>query len=125
MTEKEVSEPEKQVVNQEKKEPTIQAKVSVLQLFKYATKFDLLLMFWGSIAAIINGATLPVMTIVFGDIIQALVIFNGSQQAKINVDNSVRDGVIKMVVIGITTLVCSYIQMSFWMLAGENQTQVF
>jgi ATP-binding cassette subfamily B (MDR/TAP) protein 1 len=98
-------------------------KVSMFELYRYATFGDYLLILVGFISAAANGATLPVMTIFFGDIIQALVIYDGSPAARIAVDNSVSDGVIKMCLVGLATVVFSYIQMCAFVLSGERQTK--
>ncbi|KAI8898553.1 P-loop containing nucleoside triphosphate hydrolase protein [Globomyces pollinis-pini] len=97
-------------------------KVTFFKLFAYARGLDYLYIFIGSIAAAINGATLPLMTVFFGDIIQSFVMYNGSPESQIVLDNGVRDGVIKMCLLGGLTFIVSYLQMACWMLTGENQS---
>ncbi len=99
-------------------------KVPVFQLlFKYASSTDKLLMALGTISAIANGAALPLMTIIFGDIIDAygrypLFISEDEFTRKVNM------GVIWHVVLGVGVWVLSYFQLSLWMTSGENQTKV-
>ena len=111
------------------------AQVSFSQLLRYATGYDYVLMAAGTISGIINGSTLPVMTILFGDIMTAIITFTlvappgtpnvaAFQDAqKRSLDSNVTDGVIKMCIVGTATFVFSYIQMTCWSLVGENQTK--
>jgi ATP-binding cassette subfamily B (MDR/TAP) protein 1 len=101
-------------------------KVSILQLFRYANGLDYFLMFIGTLFAILNGATLPLMTIFFGDIINNLVTYYPALATPASTsafDANIKDGVIKMCIVGAITFISSYIQMACWMLAGENQAK--
>ena len=53
-----------------KKEESTQT-VPIYQLFSFADSLDYLLMFVGAIAAAGNGASMPLMTILFGDLINS------------------------------------------------------
>ncbi|KAJ3339011.1 ATP-binding cassette, sub-B (MDR TAP), member 4, partial [Kappamyces sp. JEL0680] len=99
------------------------AKVGILGLFRYADAGDISLMFIGTIFAMANGSALPLMTIFFGDIIQALVTYNGTPASIDAMDAAVRTGVLKMSLIGLATFICSYIQMFCWVIAGERQSK--
>ncbi|XP_062600445.1 ATP-dependent translocase ABCB1-like isoform X1 [Saccostrea cucullata] len=57
---------------EEKKEEE-QKMVGPLEIFKYGTCFDYFLMIFGSICAVIHGAALPSMIIVFGDMTDTFV----------------------------------------------------
>jgi ATP-binding cassette subfamily B (MDR/TAP) protein 1 len=46
-------------------------KVSFMGLFRYSDGTDLLLMLVGTVAALANGMSQPVMTVIFGDVIDA------------------------------------------------------
>ncbi|CAG8725734.1 1607_t:CDS:2, partial [Acaulospora colombiana] len=52
-----------------------QKDVNFLQLFRYATLFDWFLITLGSIAALANGASMPVMTIIFSRVIESFAVF--------------------------------------------------
>jgi ATP-binding cassette subfamily B (MDR/TAP) protein 1 len=54
----------------EKKEEPAKG-VSFTELFRYADATDLLLMLVGTVAALGNGASQPLMIIIFGDVIDA------------------------------------------------------
>jgi len=62
----------------EKKDATVAAaaaaaakKVSLLGMFRYADRLDVLLMAVGAVGAVANGVTEPLMTILFGNVIDS------------------------------------------------------
>ena len=59
----------------EKKDATAAAaaakKVSLLGMFRYADRLDVLLMVVGAVGAVANGVTEPLMTILFGNVIDS------------------------------------------------------
>lgn len=61
-----------------------QKTVPFYKLFSYADTFDRLLMFVGTIAAIANGMTIPLLMIIFGNVIDA---FGGTSDSKEMVHN--------------------------------------
>ena len=105
-------------------------KVKFLQLFRYATLLDKLMMFFGSIGAIVNGASMPLMTIIFSDFIQAFANFTIQSMsgdinaAAINLKHTIRDKAILLAIFGVAVFIVSYIQMSLWMITGERQAKV-
>ncbi|CAG8461734.1 6731_t:CDS:2 [Paraglomus occultum] len=110
-----------------------EAKVSFIQLFRFATTTDKILIALGSIGAAANGAALPLMTIAFGGIITAFGVFSiGVTQTtdKEQLDalgdqlkDTVRDKLYYFIGLGAATFILSYLQMAFWMVAGENQAK--
>ncbi|CAD6237268.1 unnamed protein product [Miscanthus lutarioriparius] len=46
-------------------------KVSLLGIFRYADRLDLLLMAVGTVGALANGVTEPLMTVLFGNVIDS------------------------------------------------------
>lgn len=105
---------------EKKDEPT--KKIGLFQLFRYADSFDILYIIIGSLFAIGNGSTLPLMTIFFGDIVQAIVTYPSTTNAT-QLDEAVRLGVLKMCLVGIATFVCSFVQMYCFMVSGERQSR--
>lgn len=97
------------------------------KLYQYANGGDIMLMVLGTLCAMINGASLPLMTIAFGDILDSFVkyqfIFNPTQDDKDNLLNSSTRAVLFFVWIGVAAFVASYGQLCFWMMAGERQTK--
>ncbi|CAG8490787.1 8956_t:CDS:2 [Funneliformis mosseae] len=105
-------------------------KVKFLQLFRFATPLDKLMIFFGSIGAIANGVSMPLMTIIFADVLQAFANFAitktkegdmivAAEELKLVVKNKV----ILFVILAVAVFILSYFQMSLWMIAGERQAK--
>ena len=62
--------------NGKKKTKGPKSSVSVTTLFKYADRFDYFLMFMGAVGAIVLGVTMPLLTLLFGNLTDA---FGGNQ----------------------------------------------
>jgi hypothetical protein len=105
--------------------------VSFVQLFRYASTTDKLLMFFGSFGALVCGTSLPLMSILLSSAIQAFLDFSIVVSRGEDIDvaadvlkNHVRGPVIFIVALSAATFVLSSMQMGFWMVAGENQAKV-
>uniref|UniRef100_A0ACD5VHV0 Uncharacterized protein n=1 Tax=Avena sativa TaxID=4498 RepID=A0ACD5VHV0_AVESA len=85
-------------------------------MFRYADGTDLLLMLVGTVAALGSGVTQPLMTIIFGDVIEAY----GSATMD-NVLHRVNKEVLCFVYLGIGTAVVSFLQVACWTITGERQ----
>ena len=103
------------------KEEAPPAKASYASLYRYATAWDKLLIFLGTLFAMVNGSGLPLMTIAFGNIMNSFILYNGSEASKESLETSARNGVLFFTLIGVGTFIASYGQICFWMIAGENQ----
>lgn len=57
-------------------------KVSFFKLFVFVDRLDVLYMVVGSVAAIANGLSQPIMTIIFGEIIQSFGSTNSDHIVK-------------------------------------------
>ncbi|KAJ3070700.1 ATP-binding cassette, sub-B (MDR TAP), member 4, partial [Quaeritorhiza haematococci] len=109
---------------QAKKQDPPAPKVSVISLFRFASPLDKFLIFVGSITAASLGAALPVMTIVFGDLLNALITYRkGIPGAEDKLNEDVRRGVIYLCSIGAAAFVLAYSQMAMWMWSAENQAR--
>ncbi|KAI4968971.1 hypothetical protein ZWY2020_046301 [Hordeum vulgare] len=91
-------------------------KVSFMGLFRHADGKDQLLMLVGTVAALANGMTTPLMTVFFGDVLDA---FGGATDA--NVLHRVNKVVLNFVYLGIGAAVISFLQVSCWTITGERQ----
>ncbi|KAL5221229.1 hypothetical protein ABZP36_025942 [Zizania latifolia] len=100
-----------------KKEDAVDAgKVSFTGLFRYADGMDLLLMVVGTASALANGVSQPLMTVVFGQVINA---FGGATND--NILSRVNEAVLNFVYLGIGTAVVSFLQVACWTITGERQ----
>ncbi|KAM0899539.1 hypothetical protein ACQ4PT_021220 [Festuca glaucescens] len=91
-------------------------RVSFTGMFRYADGTDLLLMLVGTAAALGNGVSQPLMTVIFGDLIDA---FGGATTG--NVLDRVNKAVLSFVYLGIGTAVVSFLQVACWTITGERQ----
>ncbi|KAF8696114.1 hypothetical protein HU200_037004 [Digitaria exilis] len=92
-------------------------KVSFTGLFRYADGTDVLLMLLGTVGALANGVSQPIMTIIFGQVIDAF----GGAVAMDDVLHRVNKAVLNFVYLGIATAVVSFLQVSCWTMTGERQ----
>ncbi|GBB85298.1 hypothetical protein RclHR1_11860005 [Rhizophagus clarus] len=108
--------------------------IPMSQMFRFATPLDKFYMIVGSIAAIANGVSMPFMTIIFSGFIdifarysQAVSIHDSTgdeekfDEAKRALDTDIRTYVFYFVILGAVMFLASYIQMTFWSIAGGNQ----
>ncbi|KAF7037315.1 hypothetical protein CFC21_047720 [Triticum aestivum] len=101
---------------EEKKEGGHGKRVSFTGMFRYADRTDQLLMLVGTLAALANGVSQPLMTVIFGDMIDA---FGGATSD--NVLHRVNKAVLSFVYLGIGTAVVSFLQVACWTITGERQ----
>ncbi|KAJ3281509.1 (ABC) transporter, partial [Blyttiomyces sp. JEL0837] len=92
------------------------------KLYRFADSFDRMLILSGTFAALVVGVSQPIMTIFFGNIMQALITYPYTKN-KDDLESNVRLGVIYLTIIGVVTLVAAYFQMALWMWTGERQTK--
>ncbi|CAG7873565.1 unnamed protein product [Brassica rapa] len=91
--------------------------VPFYKLFAFADSFDFLLMTLGTLGSIGNGLGFPIMTILFGDLVDAF----GENQNDSNVADKVSKVSLKFVWLGIGTFAAAFLQLSGWMISGERQ----
>ncbi|RHZ83267.1 hypothetical protein Glove_99g187 [Diversispora epigaea] len=104
--------------------------VGFFQLFRYATPFDMFMMFLGTICAIANGAAVPFLAVIIGNALTALLHF--TLLVSLNQDTDEAADILKKDILKQTkyffafgggVVVVAYFQMAFWMIAGENQVK--
>ncbi|KAL1216232.1 ABC transporter B family member 21 [Cardamine amara subsp. amara] len=109
---------EKKKTEKNKKEEDEKTKtVPFHKLFAFADSFDILLMILGTIGAVGNGLGFPIMTILFGDIIDVF----GQNQNSSDISDKIAKVALKFVYLGLGTLVAALLQVSGWMISGERQ----
>lgn len=92
-------------------------KVAFSRLFSFADKTDIILMLVGTIGAIGNGLCMPLMTILFGDLVNAF----GNNQNNSDVVTVVSKVSLKFVYLAIGAGVAATLQVACWMVTGERQ----
>ncbi|XP_065439403.1 ATP-binding cassette sub-family B member 5 isoform X2 [Chrysemys picta bellii] len=107
--------------------------VGPITIFRYADGLDITLMVFGTIAAVLNGVCLPLMSLVFGEMSDGFVSGCISQeslpsslscnQSQVPFEEQMTEFALYYVGIGTTALVFGYLQISFWVLAAARQTK--
>ncbi|KAM8771060.1 ATP-binding cassette sub-family B member 5 [Rhynchonycteris naso] len=107
--------------------------VGPFEIFRFADGLDITLMILGLLASLVNGACLPVMSLILGEMSDNLLsgclvktnttnYRNCTQsQEKLNEDMIVLT--LYYVGIGVTALVFGYMQISFWIMTAARQTK--
>ncbi|XP_048127329.1 ABC transporter B family member 11-like isoform X1 [Rhodamnia argentea] len=87
------------------------------KLFSFADSTDKLLMVVGSIGAVGNGISMPLMTVLFGQLINTF----GTNQADSDVVDLVSKISLKFVYLALGCGAAAFLQVSCWMVTGERQ----
>lgn len=91
--------------------------VPFYKLFSFADSTDMVLMIIGTIAAIGNGLSLPIMTILFGELIDSF----GQNQNNKDVLRVVSKVSLKFVYLALGCGAAAFLQVACWMISGERQ----
>ncbi|CAA7042871.1 unnamed protein product [Microthlaspi erraticum] len=93
-------------------------KVSFFKLFSFADKTDVALMAVGSIGAVANGVTQPLMTLIFGQLINAF----GTTDPDHMVKEVWKVAAVQFLYLAVYACVVAFLQVSCWMVTGERQS---
>ncbi|KAA8549016.1 hypothetical protein F0562_000700 [Nyssa sinensis] len=91
--------------------------VPFLKLFSFADSTDIMLMIVGTIGAIGNGLCMPLMTILFGELVNSF----GETQNNTDVVRVVSKVSLKFVYLALGNGVAAFLQVACWMVTGERQ----
>ncbi|XP_010515729.1 PREDICTED: ABC transporter B family member 11-like [Camelina sativa] len=91
--------------------------VPFYKLFAFADSFDVFLMICGSLGAIGNGVSIPLVTLLFGDLIDSF----GQNQNNKDIVDVVAKVCLKFVYLALGTLGAAFLQVACWMITGERQ----
>ena len=98
-------------------------KVGIKELYRYATLNDLIIIFFASLGAIIGGAALPLMTILFGNLAGVFQgYFNGTVTSA-DFNSQLSGFVLYFVYLAIGEFVTIYIATLGYIYTGEHITQ--
>ncbi|XP_077070050.1 ATP-dependent translocase ABCB1 isoform X2 [Siphateles boraxobius] len=124
--------------NGKKEEKEKMEMVGPLQIFRYADSVDIFLMLLGTIMSMANGAVLPLMVIVFGDMTNSFVDdtilenlknatlppnFTLPQTSNETLGEQMTRHAIYYSIMGFVVLVAAYMQVAFWTLAAGRQVK--
>ncbi|KAJ9187945.1 hypothetical protein P3X46_003353 [Hevea brasiliensis] len=91
--------------------------VPFLKLFSFADSTDVLLMITGTVGAIGNGVSMPLMSLLLGQMIDS---FGGNQSDK-DIVNIVSKVSLKYVYLAVGAGAAAFLQVTCWMVTGERQ----
>ncbi|XP_052201325.1 ABC transporter B family member 9 [Diospyros lotus] len=100
----------------EKAKKAANQKVAFYRLFSLGDRRDMALMSVGTVCAVANGLVQPLMTLIFGTLINS---FGSSDRAR--VVHEVSKVSLKFVYLAIGSGIASFLQVSCWMVTGERQ----
>lgn len=93
-------------------------RVAFYRLFSFADRFDIALMIVGSVSAIVNGMAQPVMTLIFGTLINS---FGSSDPS--HVVHEVSKVSLRFLYLAIASGIASFLQVTCWIVTGERQAE--
>ncbi|XP_058101247.1 ABC transporter B family member 9-like isoform X2 [Magnolia sinica] len=91
-------------------------KVPFHKLFSLADPLDVVLMCVGTVSAVADGLTMPVVSLIFGELINSFGASN-----KNNIVTEVSKGALQMLYVAAASGVASFLQVSCWTVTGERQ----
>ncbi|KMT03250.1 hypothetical protein BVRB_8g197930 [Beta vulgaris subsp. vulgaris] len=92
-------------------------RVPFYKLFSFADSTDKALMIIGSIGAVGNGVCMPLMAIIFGELVDS---FGENQNTK-HIIHVVSQVSLKFVYLAIGVAIAAFLQVACWMVTGERQ----
>ncbi|GAV90154.1 ABC_tran domain-containing protein/ABC_membrane domain-containing protein [Cephalotus follicularis] len=90
--------------------------VPLHKLFSFADSTDYLLMILGTVGAVGNGVSMPLMTIIFGELTDSF-----GQNLNDNVVHAVSKVSLKFVYLAVGSFAAAFLQVTCWMVTGERQ----
>ncbi|KAI9310815.1 P-loop containing nucleoside triphosphate hydrolase protein [Dichotomocladium elegans] len=94
--------------------------VPLHQLFRFATKLELVMIFIATVLSLAVGALNPAIVVIFGEFLgTAGAAFMGVG----NLTDATHDVILIFVYIGTATLVAAYVSQAFWIMTAENQAR--
>ncbi|KAF4019990.1 hypothetical protein G4228_011616, partial [Cervus hanglu yarkandensis] len=107
--------------------------VGPIEIFRFADGLDITLMILGLLASLVNGACLPVMSLILGEMSDNLISgclvktnttnYRNCTQSQEKVNEDMIMLTLYYVGIGVTALIFGYIQISFWVMTAARQTK--
>ncbi|CAN1160294.1 ABC transporter B family member 11 [Linum perenne] len=92
-------------------------RIAFHKMFSFADKRDIVLMIVGTLGAIGNGLSMPLLAMIFGNLTDAF----GQNQSNSDVVHSVSQVALQFVYLAVATAVLAFLQVSCWMVTGERQ----
>ncbi|OCK83169.1 P-loop containing nucleoside triphosphate hydrolase protein [Lepidopterella palustris CBS 459.81] len=98
-------------------------KVGYFSLYRYANKKEIIIIVFSAIAAIVAGAVLPLMTLVFGNFAGSFSNFYSDTSALAHFKHQIKTFTLYFVYLGITSFFSVYFSIVGFSYTGERMTQ--
>ncbi|XP_077234235.1 ABC transporter B family member 19-like [Tasmannia lanceolata] len=95
--------------------------IGLFSLFKYSTKWDMLLVFFGCVGALINGGSLPWYSFLFGNFVKKIARESKGHQTQMMKD--VEKICLFMGALAAIVVIGSYMEITCWRMVGERSAQ--
>ncbi|MQM16666.1 hypothetical protein Taro_049627 [Colocasia esculenta] len=95
--------------------------VGLLSLFKYSTKWDMVLVFLGCVGALINGGSLPWYSFLFGTFVNKIAVESETDRAQMMED--VQKICVYMGILSAIVAIGAYMEITCWRMVGERSAQ--
>ncbi|CAG8527114.1 8767_t:CDS:2 [Cetraspora pellucida] len=102
---------------------TTEKKESYLTLYRFATKFDWMMMFIGLVFAAGTGAAMPAIALLFGDMIDSFTRFQLHMMTNDEFSDQINSYSLVFVYLAISIFFATYIYISTWAYTGERITR--
>jgi ATP-binding cassette subfamily B (MDR/TAP) protein 1 len=89
--------------------------VSFTQLFRFATRVDIILMILGTVASIITGTAIPVFAYISGSMIDAFQVSGAIYE-------EARKNLYYYIILGVAAGAMAMVMFTGWTIAGERQS---
>ncbi|CAN1127328.1 ABC transporter B family member 13 [Linum perenne] len=93
--------------------------VSLFSMFSAADKVDYVLMFFGSVGACVHGAALPMLFLLFGNLVDSLGHLTANPH---QMTSRISKNALYFVYLGLVVFAAGWMGVAFWMQTGERQT---
>ncbi|KAM3615029.1 uncharacterized protein V6R79_022403 [Siganus canaliculatus] len=103
--------------------------VSPIAVFRFSDRWDIVLIFFGTLMAVVQGTMLPLSYIVFGNMANSLVNATArnhsetSETSRSTFQEDMQVIAIYYSILGVAVLVSGYMQVCFWTLAAGRQVK--
>ncbi|KAL5583428.1 hypothetical protein UlMin_015870 [Ulmus minor] len=96
--------------------------LGIFSLFKYSTKWDIVLVVLGCLGALINGGSLPWYSYFFGEFVNKIVA-DSSDLDKTQMTKDIQRVCLFMTALAAVVVVGAYMEITCWRLVGERSAQ--
>uniref|UniRef100_A0A3B4FGF5 ABC-type xenobiotic transporter n=1 Tax=Pundamilia nyererei TaxID=303518 RepID=A0A3B4FGF5_9CICH len=106
-----------------KEKPPKMPMVSPIKVFRFADRWDVLMIIAGTVMSMANGVVLPLMCIVFGDMTDSFIQEAFPNSTNSTLEEEMTGHAIYFSIMGAGVLVAAYLQVALWALAAGRQVK--